>query len=597
VRIDDGVKRDILARTDIGDYIGTVVSLRKRGNDLVGLCPFHGEKTPSFHVHPDRGFFKCFGCDAAGDVIRFVQLHDNVNFVDAMRILAKRAGIELESEDPAQARVRSEKEAIYHANDIAAKFFHRVLTQSPEGEKGRAYCAGRGIRPESIAAFKLGFAPERWDGLVAELQREGVDLALAEKAGLVKAGQRGYYDFYRDRLMIPTHAITGEVIAFGGRLIGAGEPKYLNTTTTPVYTKGRFLYALGLARRAAQKDGNIVIVEGYLDCIALHQAGVTNAVASLGTAFTADQARELRKATENVFICFDGDAAGQAATLKSVDTLIGEGLAARIVQLPAGEDPDSYVRAHGGVGFRERLDGAIPWVQFKIDRRIGEIQAGFKSRAQIAREAEILVRTLPRAEWDHWRTYAAPQLGVDVEDLRKARLQITDGATLEYGQGQMIDKRQSDKIRPGSVASPSWESACLAIFVSEPGLVGEFGPRIAPERFAEPSLRRIYSRLREEANTLVKPEHVFALFSDDGDVSATLASIAGSERSSIIRFADTETRRAQLERMIERFAADDRQRRFRELDSQLNALFDAGQPVPQELREEHSALHAARTKG
>jgi DNA primase len=597
VRIDDGVKRDILARTDIGDYIGTVVSLRKRGNDLVGLCPFHGEKTPSFHVHPDRGFFKCFGCDAAGDVIRFVQLHDNVNFVDAMRILAKRAGIELESEDPAQARVRSEKEAIYHANDIAAKFFHRVLTQSPEGEKGRAYCAGRGISPESIAAFKLGFAPERWDGLVAELQREGVDLALAEKAGLVKAGQRGYYDFYRDRLMIPTHAITGEVIAFGGRLIGAGEPKYLNTTTTPVYTKGRFLYALGLARRAAQKDGNIVIVEGYLDCIALHQAGVTNAVASLGTAFTADQARELRKATENVFICFDGDAAGQAATLKSVDTLIGEGLAARIVQLPAGEDPDSYVRAHGGVGFRERLDGAIPWVQFKIDRRIGEIQAGFKSRAQIAREAEILVRTLPRAEWDHWRTYAAPQLGVDVEDLRKARLQITDGATLEYGQGQMIDKRQSDKIRPGSVASPSWESACLAIFVSEPGLVGEFGPRIAPERFAEPSLRRIYSRLREEANTLVKPEHVFALFSDDGDVSATLASIAGSERSSIIRFADTETRRAQLERMIERFAADDRQRRFRELDSQLNALFDAGQPVPQELREEHSALHAARTKG
>jgi DNA primase len=597
VRIDDGVKRDILARTDIGEYIGTVVSLRKRGNDLVGLCPFHGEKTPSFHVHPDRGFFKCFGCDAAGDVIRFVQLHDNVNFVDAMRILAKRAGIELEAEDPAQARVRSEKEAIYHANDVAARFFHRVLTHSPDGEKGRAYCAGRGISTESIAAFKLGFAPERWDGLVAELQREGVDLALAAKAGLVKAGQRGYYDFYRDRLMIPTHAITGETIAFGGRLIGVGEPKYLNTTTTPVYTKGRFLYALGLARRAAQKDGNIVIVEGYLDCIALHQAGVTNAVASLGTAFTADQARELRKATENVFICFDGDAAGQAATLKSVDTLIGEGLAARIVQLPAGEDPDSFVRAHGGAGFRTRLEAAIPWVQFKIDRRIGEIQAGFKSRAQIAREAEILVRTLPRAEWDHWRTYAAPQLGVDVEDLRKARLQITDGATLEYGQGQMIDKRQTDKIRPGSVASPSWESACLAIFVSEPGLVGEFGARIAPERFAEPSLRRIYGRLREAASTLVKPEHVFALFSDDGDVSATLASIAGSERSSIIRFADTETRRAQLERMIERFAADDRQRRFRELDAQLNALFDAGQPVPQELREEHSALHAARTKG
>ena len=252
MRIDDGVKREILARTDIGEVIGAVVTLRKRGNDLVGLCPFHGEKTPSFHVHPDRGFFKCFGCDAAGDVIRFVQLHDNLNFVDAMRVLAKRAGIALEAEDPATARVRSEKEAIYHANDVAARWFHRVLLSEREGEPGRQYCAGRGIAAESIAGFALGYAPDRWDGLTAELQREGVDLELAAKAGLVKAGQRGYYDFYRSRLMIPTRAVTGEVIAFGGRLIGPGEPKYLNTTTTPVYTKGRYLFALGSARRSAR---------------------------------------------------------------------------------------------------------------------------------------------------------------------------------------------------------------------------------------------------------------------------------------------------------------------------------------------------------
>jgi DNA primase len=349
VRIDDGVKRDILARTDIGEVIGAVVSLRQRGNDLVGLCPFHGEKTPSFHVHPDRGFFKCFGCDAAGDVIRFVQLHDNLNFVDAMRVLAKRAGIQLENEDPATARVRSEKEAIYHANDVAARFFHHMLTAEAEGEKGRRYCAERGISAESIAQFKLGFAPERWDGLVSELQREGVDGALAATAGLVKQGQRGYYDFYRDRLMIPTHAVTGETIAFGGRLIGQGEPKYLNTTTTPVYTKGRFLFALGIARRSAQREGNIVIVEGYLDCIALHQAGLTNAVASLGTAFGAEQARELRKATENVFICFDGDAAGQAAAAKSIDTLVNEGLAAH--RAVAGRRGSRQLRA------RERRGG------------------------------------------------------------------------------------------------------------------------------------------------------------------------------------------------------------------------------------------------
>lgn len=597
MRIDDGVKREILARTDIGEVIGAVVSLRKRGNDLVGLCPFHGEKTPSFHVHPDRGFFKCFGCDAAGDVIRFIQLHDNLNFVEALRVLAKRAGIQLETEDPATARVRSEKEAIYHANDVATRYFHRVLTSEPEGEPGRRYCAGRGIGEEAIRAFSLGFAPDRWDGLVGELQREGVDLALAAKAGLVKAGQRGHYDFYRDRLMIPTRAVTGEVIAFGGRLIGSGEPKYLNTTTTPVYTKGRFLFALGVARRAAQREGSVVVVEGYLDCIALHQAGIANAVASLGTAFTAEQARELRKATENVFICFDADAAGQAAAAKSIDTLVGEGLSARIVALPAGADPDSFVREQGGDAFRALLAAAVPWIQYKIDRRIGEIKSGFKSRAQIAREAEILVRTLPRAEWDHWRTYAALQLGVDVEDVRKARLQITDGAQLEYGAGQLIDVRRSDKIRPGAVSAPSWETTCLEIFVAEPGLVAEYAGRIEPERFGEPSLRRIYAHLREQAHALVQPADVFALFSDDGDVSAALASIAGAERSRIVRFADTEARRKYLDRTIERFAADDRQQRFRELDAQMNVLLEAGQPVPAQLREEHNALHAARLKG
>jgi DNA primase len=403
--ISDGVKREILARTDIGEYIGTVVSLRKRGNDLVGLCPFHGEKTPSFHVHPDRGFFKCFGCDAAGDVIRFVQLHDNLSFVDALRVLAKRTGVELEAEDPRAARVRSEKEAIYHANDVAARWFHRVLVELPEGEPGRAYVAKRGFPADTIATFKLGFAPDRWDGLVRELTREGVDLALAERAGLVKAGQRGHYDFYRGRLMIPTHAVTGETIAFGGRLIGEGEPKYLNTTTTPVYTKGRFLYALGAARRAAQREGAIVVVEGYLDCIALHQAGITHAVASLGTAFTSDQARELRKATSNVFVCFDGDAAGRAATAKSVDLLIAEGLDARIVALPPGEDPDSYVRANGAEGFRARLADAPNWVQFKLDLDLEALKDGFRSRAELARRAEERIAILPQEERDRWRVH------------------------------------------------------------------------------------------------------------------------------------------------------------------------------------------------
>jgi DNA primase len=591
MRIDDGVKREILSRTDIGEYIGAVVSLRKRGNDLVGLCPFHGEKTPSFHVHPDRGFFKCFGCDAAGDVIRFVQLHDNLAFVDALRVLAKRAGVELEAEDPRAARVRGEKDAIYHANDVAARWFHHVLIDTPEGEAARAYLARRGFTNETVATFGIGFAPDRWDGLVRELGREGVDPAIAERAGLVKAGQRGYYDFYRGRVMIPTRAVTGEVIAFGGRLIGEGEPKYLNTTTTPVYTKGRFLFALGAARRAAQREGAIVVVEGYLDCIALHQAGVTHAVASLGTAFTAEQAHELRKATENVFVCFDGDAAGRAATAKSVDLLLAEGLQARIVALPAGEDPDSYVRAHGGEGFRARLADAPSWVQFKLDLDLEALKDGFRSRAELARRAEERIAVLPQAERDRWRVYAAGRLGLNVDDLRKSRL-VVNSARFAPRAGTA-----ARHVNPALVETPSFERDVIAIALEEPALVAEYAARIPPERFAEPAFRRIYERLWAESATLAQPGDVFALFSDDGDVSATLASIAGGERSKIVRFADTDARRAFLDRLIERFTFDDRQRRFREVDAQMNALLEAGLPVPQAMRDEHSSLHVAKLKG
>lgn len=595
MRIDDGAKRDVLARTDIGEYIGAYVALRKRGNDLVGLCPFHGEKTPSFHVHPDRGFFKCFGCDAAGDVVRFVQLHENVGFMDAMRILAKKAGVELEPENPAVARARSEKEAIYHANEIAAQWFHRMLVLDPAGANARAYCERRGFRKETIDAFKIGYSTEPWDGLVGELQRNGVDLAIAAKAGLVKAGQRGYYDFYRGRLMIPTYSTTGEVIAFGGRTLGSDEPKYLNTSTTPVYTKGRYLYALNNARRAVQREGSIIVVEGYLDCIALHQAGFTNAVAALGTAFTPEQAREIRKVTTNVFVCFDADGAGRAAAAKSIDTLLAEGCAARIVALPPGDDPDTYVKAHGADGFRALLDTAIPWVQFKIDREIEAIRTGFTSAAEIARRAEGLVHNLPREEWDRWRVYVAGRLNISADDLRKARMLVNSANFPARGAGG--DARTTHLVTPAMLDAPGFERDVIAIAIDEPALVGEYADRIPPERFAHPVLRTIYARMCEQAAVLLQPSDVLALFSDDGDVSATLASVMGAERSRIVRFADSDARRAHLDRLIRRFETDDRQRRFREVDDRINAMVEAGEPVPADLRAEHTALHRAKLKG
>jgi len=599
VRIDDAIKREVLNRTDIAEYIGQFVTLRKRGNSLVGLCPFHAEKTPSFHVHPDRGFFKCFGCDAHGDVINYLRRAENLTFPDALRVLAKRAGIEVEAEDPAATRARNEKEAIYAANAIAASYFHRLLSIDPAAEAARRYCERRGLTRETIDAFKLGYATDRWDGLVGELKANAVDLLTAARAGLIKPGHSGgYYDVYRGRLIVPTHATTGEVIAFGGRALGDEEPKYLNTSTTPVYTKGRYLFGLNAARRAAGKADEVVVVEGYLDCIALHQAGITNAVAALGTAFTSDQARELRKVAATVFVCFDADGAGQAATAKSIEILREAGCTARVVTLPAGDDPDSFVRAHGVERFRALLAQAMPAVQFTLDRYVEASGAGAKNAAETARRAEeYLLTHVPSQEQDRWRVYVAGRLGLSADDLRRSRL-ITNPKHFmpRVPGGEPAPARAGRHIVPGSVDAPSFERQVLAIMLEEPLLLAEYAERIRPERFEQPLLRRLYATLIDRRKELLQPSDVGVLFSEDDEAAAVIGRIAGAERSNTVCFADTDDRRAFLDRVTARFRADDLQRRYREVDSLLNQLLEAGKSIPGDLRDEHRAL-AAKLKG
>ncbi len=589
MRIDPGVIREVLARTDLAALIGSYVSLTKRGNDLVGLCPFHAERTPSFHVHPDRGFFKCFGCGAGGDAIRFLSRIENLPFPQAVRTLAKRAGIALAEETPAAARARSEKELIYHANELAADYFHRTLLHEPAGAPGRAYCERRGLTRETILAFKLGFAPDRWDGLVGELQRAGIDLAVAAKAGLVKQGRHGYYDFYRGRLMVPTLSTTGEVIAFGGRALGDEEPKYLNTTTTPVYTKGRALFALNIARRHVGTSGAFIVVEGYLDCIALHQAGFGQAVASLGTAFTAEQAAELKRYSPNVFLCFDGDRAGENATVKSIDILVAADCSARIVRLPAGDDPDSFVRKNGAQAFGQLLGEAVPWIEYKLDREIETIRTGFRGAAEIAREAERLVRTLPREEWDRWRVYVATRLGLAVDDLRRSRFVV--------GVPAVPRKEATRRMHPAAKAvGPSFERDVLEIILAEPALAGAYADRIPAERFRDPQLRRLYSTILEHAPTLTQPSDVLALFSDDDELVELLAWLERPERSATVRFPDHDARIEHLERIVARLEAEQAEARYRELCRLQEQLVSAGQPVPRELRDEFAML-VSKLKG
>ncbi|MBV8149547.1 MAG: DNA primase [Candidatus Eremiobacteraeota bacterium] len=590
MRFDQGVVREIHARVEIGNLIGTYVPLRKRGNDLVGLCPFHAEKTPSFHVHPDRGFFKCFGCGTGGDVITFVQKVESVGFGEAVRILANKAGIALEPENPRAARARNEREAIYEVNRLAADFFARAL-HSQAAQAAREYCRRRGFSADTLERFSVGYAPDSWSSLVTELRRNDVDLGLAAKAGLVKSGQRDYYDFYRDRLMIPTYATTGEVIAFGGRALGEGEPKYLNTTTTPVYTKGEHLFALNVARRAAQTERTLIVVEGYLDCIALHQAGFANTVAALGTSFTPEQAGELRKYADYIFLCFDGDTAGGAAATKAVDvaskSIEHTGSAVRVVLLPPGEDPDSFVRAHGTAAFQALLDAAKPAIEFKIDSEIDRLRAGFDSPAKIVPKADALIRELtPREEWDRWRVYVAGRLQVNVDDLRNSRFFANHSnfapRAAQAGPG-------SRYVR-ASIEPLSFEREVASIILEEPSLAAEYAERIPVSRFRNDLYRRIYERIVDAGTTLGTTADVFGLFAEDQASLDALATLGQRDRSSAVRYGDSGERRAHLERVVERLQREDAQQRYRELDRLINEKLATGENVSPELREEFEAL-------
>jgi DNA primase catalytic core len=584
--------REIRARVDIAALIGAYVPLKKRGNDLVGLCPFHAEKTPSFHVHPDRGFFKCFGCGTGGDVITFVQKSENLDFGEAVRTLATKAGVELEPENPRAARARTEREAIYEANRLAAAYFARMLA-AEIGAQARAYCDRRGFSKETIERFGLGFAPDSWSGLVGELAGNGIDLTIAARAGLVKRGQRGYYDFYRNRLMVPTYSTTGDVIAFGGRTIGDGEPKYLNTSTTPVYTKGHHLYALNLARKAAQNDRTLIVVEGYLDCIALHQAGFRNAVAALGTSFTAEQAVELRKYADYVFLCFDGDAAGSAAATKAIDIASKEiehtGSSVRIVLLPPGDDPDSFIRLKGPAAFQTLLDEAKLALGFRIDAEIERLRAGFESPARLNQRAETLIRRLaPREEWDRWRVYVAGRLQVNVDDLRNSRFLADSANFAPHSKTTFAPSRHV----AASVEPLSFEREVLSVLLEEPSLGAEYRGRIGASRFRNEVYRRVYERIVEAAGALNSTADVFGLFAEDQGTLDLLAEIGRRDRSSAVRYGGTEERRAHLERVVERLQLEDERRRYRELSDLIDERLASGETVSEELRGEFEALVA-----
>ncbi|HHZ20031.1 MAG TPA: DNA primase [Firmicutes bacterium] len=362
----------IREKNDIASVVAEYVTLKKSGKTLSGLCPFHHEKTPSFTVSPDKQLFYCFGCGAGGDVFTFVMRMENLTFPQAARWLAERAQIPWveEEESPDMARRRQERDAIFRLHKLAADFYNQILLHSPQAQAARDYLQERGLDQEAVSRFNLGYALPVWDGLVRLLKKKEIPMALAERAGLVLAGTNGYFDRFRDRIMFPILDPQGRVAAFGGRVLGDGHPKYLNSPDTPVFSKGRYLYGLFQAKEAIRAKKEAVIVEGYTDVIQAHLNGFPEVVASLGTALTMEQIKTLRRYVQQVVIAYDADAAGQAAMVRGLDLVRRAGIGVRVATLPTGDDPDSLLRRGEVERFRACIEQGEDLFLFKLNHAL-----------------------------------------------------------------------------------------------------------------------------------------------------------------------------------------------------------------------------------
>ncbi|MGD9497185.1 MAG: DNA primase, partial [Armatimonadota bacterium] len=360
-------KEEIRERLDLVEIIGQYVRLRRSGSRFVGLCPFHQDSAPSFSVDPARGFWHCFGCGEGGDLFSFVMRQEGLTFPEALRLLAQRAGVRLESDPQADER-RRRRELLERAHQIAREHFIRNLFEHPAAAPARNYLRRRGFNRWALDTFGIGYALEAWDDLLNTLAAQGINATIAEEAGLAKPGEHGgHYDTFRDRIIFPIGDVSGRTIAFGGRALDPDNPaKYLNSPETPLFRKRRALYALDVARQAISAQGRAIIVEGYTDVISLHQAGIGNVVAGLGTALTREQLDLVGRYADEVVLVYDADAAGARAALRNLEVFAGADVEVSLVVLPENLDPDEFVRSRGPEAFTELLSGRISPVEYEL---------------------------------------------------------------------------------------------------------------------------------------------------------------------------------------------------------------------------------------
>ncbi|WP_316347521.1 DNA primase [Desulfuromonas acetoxidans] len=432
-RIPEDLISQVRERVDIVDVVSGYVKLKHSGDNHLGLCPFHSEKTPSFNVNSSRQIFHCFGCGVGGNVFSFLMRMEGLAFPQAVKRLADQVGVVIPDDEPSpeEVRRRLEREELAEVYEQATRFYHDILLADPRGAQARGYIRRRGFDSEAVRRFRLGFSPDSWDALCEHLTSEGTDLDKARQLGLIRRSDKtgNDFDMFRQRLLFPIEDLSGKVVAFGGRVLDDSLPKYINSPESALYHKSRLLYGLYQAKQAMRRERAVIVVEGYFDHLALVQAGIEHVVATCGTALTDDHAKILKRYVERVVLLFDEDAAGQKACFRAMPSLLQQGLEVMTLSLPAGDDPDSCVRREGAEAFLQRLNEARSAIEVHMEVTLE--QAGDRAEAQ-ARAIDTVLQMMQRVPDDIQRNLHLGQLaqrsGVTVELLQRQleRTQVED---------------------------------------------------------------------------------------------------------------------------------------------------------------------------
>lgn len=571
---------DLLTRVDLVDLVSETVRLTKKGNSYWGCCPFHGEKTPSFHVLPDRQIYKCFGCGKGGGAINFVMENENLPYRDAVAVLAKRVGMEVPETRRFSPGMRERREKLLAINTEAARLFHQWLYE-PDGRVGLQYLQKRGLSKGTLTRFGLGFAPNRWDGMIQAMAQKGYDKRDLLEAGLAVNNQDGrIYDRFRNRVMFPIIDVRGNVIGFGGRVMDDATPKYLNSPDTPVYNKSRSIFALNLAKNA--KNSRVILTEGYMDTIALHQAGFSTAVASLGTSLTQEHSQLLSRYFREAIIAYDGDAAGVAAAQRAIPLLEKAGLTVRVLRMTGAKDPDEFIKQFGRDAFARLLDKS----ENQVDYRLEQLRRGYDleddtQRVAFLQAAAQLISSLSSAvEREIYGGHAAVMAKVTPEAMaQEVKRAFTSRIRKESRKQQRRDMTPAAAVQPmarglryENIRSARAEEGILRLLFLDAGLLNQMEGLRASE-FSSPLLAKVFEWICDRIQQGLSPR-----------LAAMADHLSREEMEHMTHVLNQPESLARYEQSIQDYISVIRREALRRMDTQSDALLLAAQKNYQEKK-------------